>query len=284
LTFAFTVDLEDWYQGIELPFDSWHKYEYRVEKGLDKLLFLLSENDTKATFFTLGWIAQKYPQIIKRVQKEGHELASHGFTHEKVYDLTPDAFRKEVRETKATIEDLIGKEISAFRAPFFSVTTKSLWALQILAEENYTIDCSISPVKTWRYGISSCPSTIFKIKNINLTEFPVSTYNVLHKKLAIGGAYFRLFPYALNRHHLKKRAQKNQHTMFYIHPWEYDPDHPVVDMEKKAKFTHYTNLGKTYTNTDRLLKEFNFGTVTEVITDYLNKHECVELELESLHD
>ena len=279
MKFAFSVDLEDWYQGIELPYSSWSQYEHRVEKGLDKLLFLLSENNTKATFFTLGWIAEHHPEIIKKVHAEGHELASHGFTHEKVYDLSPDAFRQEVKETKDKIEALTGEVVKAYRAPFFSITTKSLWALEILAQENYTIDCSMSTVKTWRYGIADCPEKIFKIKGLELIEYPASTLSFLSKRFNVGGAYFRLLPYFLNRQNLNKKVKQEIHTMFYIHPWEYDPSHPVVAMEKKAKFTHYTNLNKTYPYTDKMLKEFEFDTVSNVIEVYKKTNTIDEVDI-----
>ena len=284
MKFAFTVDVEDWYQGVLLPLDSWSKYEHRIEKGLDKLLFLLSENGIKATFFTLGWIAEKHPAIIKKIFAEGHELASHGYSHEIVYGLTPETFRKDIRETKDLIENVTGKAINAYRAPFFSITSKSLWAIKILAEENYTIDSSISPVKTWRYGISTCPKEIFKFKDLDLIEFPVSTFKFLNKSLAHGGAYFRIFPYFLHKYHLNKRMKRNQHTMFYIHPWEYDPDHPVIEIEKKTKLTHYTNLQKTYPNTAQLFKDFKFGPLSEVLADYQSTNTFNEVDIKILQD
>lgn len=284
MKFAFTVDLEDWYHGIELPYDSWKNYEHRLDVGLDKILQLLADNNTKATFFTLGWIADRYPNVVKKVFNEGHELASHGYSHEKVYDLSHQEFREEVVNTKSKIEEITGTEIHAYRAPFFSVTSKSLWALEILAEAGYSIDCSISPVKTWRYGISTCPQDIFKLKDLDLVEFPVSTFTFLKKKLGIGGAYFRLFPYALSNRELKKLKDKDQHTMFYIHPWEYDPDHPKIKMERKAQFTHYVNLKKTYRNTELMIRKYNFGTVSEVVADFKSSKRLKEVSLDILQD
>lgn len=272
ITNVFTVDFEDWYQGIELPYNQWNKYERRIEKGLFPLLDALEQRNVKGTFFTLGWVAKEYPELIKRLAAGGHELASHGYTHEKVYNLTPQQFRKEIRDTKHIIEDLISQEVTAFRAPFFSITNKSLWALPILAEEGYTIDCSISPIKTWRYGITSCPDEIFRIKEANIIEFPVSTFSYLRKRWAIGGAYFRLFPYSFTGNGLKKRIKKGKYTMFYIHPWEYDPNHPKVKLERKAQFTHYTRLAKTLPATEKMLHNFKFGTLKEVIKNYEKKH------------
>lgn len=281
---AFSIDLEDWYQGIELPFEDWKNYERRIEKGTDKILELLSQHQTKATFFILGWVAETYPDLVKKIAKEGHEMASHGYSHEKVYDLSPDAFREEVRRTKKEIEDLSGQEVIAYRAPFFSITPQSLWALEILQEEGYQIDCSISPVKTWRYGIANCPNEIFKIKELDLVEFPVSAFDMLGRKWAIGGAYFRLFPVGLTNHFLGKRKKQSDYTMFYIHPWEYDPEHPVVEMEKKAKFTHYINLKKTYNNSDKLLKKFSFNTVAKVVAQYKSEQTLNEYSLDLLKE
>mgnify|MGYP002632301185 FL=1 len=281
---AFSVDLEDWYQGIELPFDSWSQHTNRIRKGVDPLLELLDKHNTKATFFTLGWIGEKYPELIKQITDAGHEMASHGYSHEKVYDLTPEAFREEISKTKKILEDISGTEVTSFRAPFFSVTNKSLWALDILKEEGYSIDCSISPVKTWRYGISTTPDEIFTIKENGLTEFPVSTFKLLTKNLGIGGAYFRLFPYMLTSNGLRQRTKEGKVNMFYIHPWEYDPHHPVVDMERKAKITHYTRLSKTIPFTDKLLGQFKFDTVSNVVKQYKEQREVNEYSIEILKD
>jgi polysaccharide deacetylase family protein (PEP-CTERM system associated) len=281
---AFSVDLEDWYQGIELPFSSWNQHTERIRKGVDPLLDLLGKHNTKATFFTLGWIGEKYPELIKQITDAGHEMASHGYSHEKVYDLSPQAFREEISKTKKILEDISGTEVAAFRAPFFSVTNKSLWALDILKEEGYSIDCSISPVKTWRYGISTTPDEIFTIKENGLTEFPVSTFKLLTKNLGIGGAYFRLFPYMLTSNGLKQRTKEGKVNMFYIHPWEYDPHHPVVDMERKAKITHYTRLSKTIPFTDKLLGQFKFDTVSNVVKQYKAEREVNEYSIEILKD
>lgn len=281
---AFSVDLEDWYQGIELPFDSWNEHTERIRKGLDPLLELLDKHNTKATFFTLGWIGEKYPELIKQITDAGHEMASHGYSHEKVYDLSQDAFREEISKTKKILEDISGTPVVAYRAPFFSITNKSLWALDILKEEGYTIDCSISPVKTWRYGISTTPDEIFTIKENGLIEFPVSTFKLMTKNLGIGGAYFRLFPYMLTSNGLKQRTKEGKVNMFYIHPWEYDPHHPVVEMERKAKITHYTRLGKTIPFTDKLLGQFKFNTVSEVVKQYSAQREVNEYSIEILKD
>ncbi len=265
---AFTVDLEDWYHGIELPSSAWDSQERRIEVGFYKIFELLERVQVKATFFVLGWVAEKYPHLIKEISSAGHELASHGYSHEKVYNLSPAQFREEVKTTKTIIEDLTGKLLVAYRAPFFSITENSLWALEILAEEGHTIDCSISPIKTWRYGIKNCPDEIFNITESNIIEFPVSSFNLLARRWALGGAYFRLFPYIFTRKGFESRNKKGQYSMFYIHPWEYDPSHPKVPMEKKAYFTHYTRLTSTTPNTEKLLSDFKFDTVSKVVNNY----------------
>ena len=245
---------------------------------------LLDRHNTKATFFTLGWIGEKYPELIRQIADSGHEMASHGYLHEKVYDLTQEAFREEISKTKKILEDISGTEVASFRAPFFSVTNRSLWALDILKEEGYSIDCSISPVKTWRYGIATTPDEIFTLQENDLTIFPVSTFKLLTKNLGIGGAYFRLFPYSFTSNGLKQRAKQGKATMFYIHSWEYDPDHPVVEMERKAKITHYTRLNKTIPFTDRLLQQFDFDTVSNVVKKYKQHREINEYSIEILKD
>ena len=282
---AFSIDLEDWYQGIEAPFSSWTQYERRLEKGHYLLLELLEKYNTKATFFTLGWIADHYPNLVKEISDLGHEVGSHGYSHEKVYDQTPEEFRQEIRKTKKSIEDLTGKEVTTHRSPFFSITNRSLWALPILKEEGYKIDCSISQTKTWRYGISTCPDTIFNISDIDLVEFPCSTFSIFNKKMNIGGAYFRIFPYSSTHKELKKRENDKMYSMFYVHPWEYDRDHPKTKMEWKAKLTHYTRLGLMYSNTEKLLKEFKFDTVSNVIENFKNQNGSIpDVSLANLKD
>ncbi len=282
MDFAFTVDVEDWYHGVELPFDSWERYERRLEKGLYPLLDLMAEYDAKGTFFILGWVAERYPEAVKRIAAGGHELGSHGMTHEKVYDLSPEAFRIEVRETKARVEDISGQAVSAHRSPYFSVTPRSLWALQILREEGYTLDCSISPVKTWRYGVSTSPDVPYYVPEADIVEFPLSTFAFLHKRPAVGGAYFRLLPYFFTRKGIRTRQVQNLPVMFYIHPWEYDPGHPRIPMERKARFTHYTRLSKTLANTRAMLKEFRFAGAGAVLQSYLKRQNLPHVPMERL--
>ena len=282
---AFTVDLEDWYHGIELPFISWNQHENRIDIGLNRILELLDNHKTKATFFTLGWIGDKYPDLIKNIVQNGHELASHGYSHEKAYNQSKDKFREEIKRTKAILEDISGQEVTAHRSPFFSITNKSLWALPILKEEGFETDSSISPIKTWRYGITTCPDDIFRIEDIDLIEFPISKFSLLARNCAVGGAYFRLFPYTFTFNGMQARLRKTKYNMFYTHPWEYDDKQPVVAMEWKAKLTHYVNLSKTFGNTTKLLEDFNFDTISAVIRGFKEEHgEVRAVSIDMLQD
>ena len=281
---AFTVDLEDWYQGIELPLESWKGYSSRLELGLYRIVELLDKYRARATFFVLGWIAERHPELVKELANRGHEIGSHGLSHEKVYNLSPEAFRQEVQTTRTLLQDLTGQPVATHRAPFFSITSSNLWALDILAEEGFTIDCSISPLKTWRYGISRCPDEIYHITDAGITEFPVSTFNILNMKWAIGGAYFRILPYRYTKKALLKRQVEGRCTMFYVHPWEYDADHPGAPMEWKAKLTHYARLQKTYPHTKRLLQDFEFDTVSRVVDHYAANHHIRKVTTDLLKD
>jgi len=281
---SFTIDFEDWYQGIELPISQWEMFEPRMENGLYKIIELLDKYQVKATFFTLGWIAEKYPKLVKQLADAGHELGSHSYSHEKVYNQSRDEFREEIRKTKSIIENISGRPVTTHRSPFFSITSKCLWALDILVEEGYTIDCSVSPIKTWRYGISTCPDEIFRIKENNIIEFPVSKFSLLRKSWAVGGAYFRIFPYHLTARGIKKRIKKNLPSMFYIHPWEYDSLHPRIKFERKAMLTHYANLKKTFGNTEKLLTDFRFTTVSNVVKNYEQQNRIRSVSIDVLQD
>lgn len=265
---AFSIDLEDWYHGIELPMHRWGACESRVEVGLDRILALLDGRSVRATFFTLGWIAERYPSLLRRIDAAGHELASHGYSHTKVYDLSSAAFRDEVRRTKRIIEDTTGAAVTAHRSPYFTITPETLWALDILTDEGYRIDCSINPVKTWRYGISRSPDVIYRIQESGITEFPVSTFSFLGRKWGIGGAYLRVAPLSFTTRALQGRRRKGLPSMFYVHPWEYDPEHPSVGMEWKARLMHYYRLSSTHGATQRLLDGFAFDTVSNVVRGY----------------
>jgi polysaccharide deacetylase family protein (PEP-CTERM system associated) len=279
---AFSVDLEDWCQGIELPMTRWENMEYRLENGLDVILSILDETCIKCTFFCLGWIAKQYPQIIKKLSDEGHEIGSHGFCHEKVYDMTQKTFREEMEMTKKLLEDITGTSVLGHRSPFFSITRKSLWALQVLKEVGFEYDCSISPIETWRYGISSSPDYLYKIKEVDIIEYPVSNFSLFGKKMGVGGAYFRIFPYFYFKKLFQNRSQTGQPGMLYVHPWEYDPEHPVIDFHWRAKLTHYYNLKGMKKRTEKLLRSFSFTTVKDVIETTVSNGKIPEISVKQL--
>ena len=241
---AFSVDVEDWYQGIELPLESWVGKENRIDIGLSKILNLLAERNIKATFFALGAVAKSNPKSIRFIAEQGHEIGSHTMNHEKIYDLNPTEFLKQEQECKKILEDTSESNVNGFRAPYFSITTQSLWALDILAQLGYTYDSSISPMQTWRYGIAGTKPGIYQLKS-GLFEFTPSLGSFCSHSYGVGGAYLRIYPYKLTKAALKKSAANGLPGMFYVHPWELDPKHPKVKIGLKPFVTHYSRLEST---------------------------------------
>ena len=267
---AFSVDVEDWYQGIELPLKAWVGKENRVDIGLSKILDLLAERDIRATFFTLGAVAKSNPKSIRSIMKYGHEIASHTMNHEKIYDLKPTEFLKQEQECKKILEDISESKVSGFRAPYFSITTQSLWALDILAQLGYTYDSSISPMQTWRYGIAGTKPGIYQLKS-GLIEFTPSLGSFCSHSYGVGGAYLRIYPYKLTKAALKQSTTNGLPGMFYVHPWELDPKHPRLKIGLKPFITHYSRLGSTVPKLKKLLTDFQFTTVQQAIDFELAK-------------
>ena len=267
---VFSVDLEDWYQGIEIDMDDWGNFESRIEQGLNPLLELLQQANTQATFFVLGYQAEKTPGLIKQLVSLGHEIASHGYSHRFVYQQTPEQFRDDCRRSKQLLEDICGCRVEGYRAPYFSITRESLWALDILVEEGYLYDSSIFPVRNYRYGLSDAgrkPGFINTPAGYSLFEVPLSTIQppiVGHRALVpiSGGGYFRLYPFGLTQHLVKRLHAEQMGLIFYMHPWEYDPHHPRIKLKRKLpQFTHYLNLHSSCEKTERLLKTHQFTTM-----------------------
>jgi polysaccharide deacetylase family protein (PEP-CTERM system associated) len=267
---AFTVDLEDWYHGIPIPSERKAASERRLHIGTERLLDLLHQNDARATFFVLTPTAHEHPDLIRRIAAAGHDLGSHGTSHDLLYEMTPDRFRAETRLSIRTLEDMIGRKVDSYRAAYFSVTKRSLWALDILVEEGVRYDSSIFPVTNWRYGIPdfSRGPTVVPTAAGPLLEFPLSTRRLLGRTLpATGGAYFRIYPYAFSRANVEASLREGRPVVFYLHPWELDPDHPVVRFRARAMATHYFNLGSTETKLARLLADYRFGTLADVLSE-----------------
>lgn len=268
ITNALTIDFEDWYQGLEIPYSEWDKFEDRIELAGEKLLNLLDEEDTKATFFMLGYIAEKHPEIVKKIQSAGHEIGTHGFSHTLIYQQTPEVFREELTRAISFLEDLTGKKIIGHRAPFFSITKDSLWALDILNDLGIKYDSSIFPVLNYRYGIADAPRFPYEIERngYKIKEFPISTLKLPGVTLPIsGGAYFRIYPYQLTKQALKAVNRSGKPITFYLHPWELDPDHPRIPLPRRISLTHYFNLGATEKRFRKLLRDFNFAPMNEVL-------------------
>lgn len=273
---AFTVDLEDWYHGIPIAAETRATAERRLHVGTDALLDVLARKGARATFFVLTPTAREHPALMRRIVEAGHELGSHGTSHDLLYEIPPPRFREETRESIRTIEDITSRRVDSYRAAYFSVTARSLWALDILVEEGIRYDSSIFPVKNWRYGIPDYPRGPVRVDTPAgpLLEFPLSTRQLLGRTLPVtGGAYFRLYPYAVTRANIAASLREGRPTVFYLHPWELDPDHPLVRFRAKAMATHYARLGSTEPKLEKLLCDYRFGTLGEVLRRTLERGE-----------
>lgn len=265
---VFTIDVEDWYQGIEIPMDQWNGFEQRVEASMGRLLNLMAAHDVTATCFVLGKVAEEHPGLIRRIHEAGHEIATHGYSHARIYDLTPNRFRRELRRSIGLLQDLTGERVLGHRAPYFTITEESLWALDILAEEGIRYDSSIHPVLNWRYGIPDAdrtPATITTPRGYQLLEVPVSTFPLPKINLPVGGgAYLRIYPYWFQRALLKRLEQRDEHIGLYMHPWEVDPRHPRIDLPFRVSATHYFNLDSAIPKLERLFQDFTFHPYRDV--------------------
>jgi len=270
---ALTIDVEDYFQVAALAEavrrEGWDSMEYRVEANTRRLLELLERHNTRATFFTLGWVAEKSPQLVREIQKAGHEVASHGYSHQLIYNQTPEVFREETRRSKQILEDIIGEPVTGYRAASYSITNQSRWALDILAEEGFTWDSSIFPVHHDRYGMPGTPRWPHRLKTdkgYELAEFPLSTLKLPGYTLPIaGGGYFRLFPYWFSRWGLGSINRQGQPFVFYLHPWEVDPGQPRLDVKWFSRFRHYNNLDVCEERLSKLLGHFRFTTMGNVL-------------------
>jgi polysaccharide deacetylase family protein (PEP-CTERM system associated) len=271
---AFTVDVEDFFQveafsGVIKP-GEWDSFSCRVEANMDVVLSLLDNANVKGTFFVLGWIAKRYPNVVKKIVEMGHEIASHGMSHQLIYNQDINVFRQETIDSKSLLEDISQQAVNGYRAATYSITNKSLWALDVLVEAGFKYDSSIFPMRHDRYGISdACPlPNVLKTPNgSKIIEFPISTVkNNLFTMPIAGGGYFRLFPYAVTRWGLSTINRNKNPFVFYIHPWEIDPDQPVVDnIGRFTRFRHYNNLSRCGSRLKNLLDDFDFNTMQFVL-------------------
>jgi polysaccharide deacetylase family protein (PEP-CTERM system associated) len=271
---ALTVDLEDYFHvsayAGKVRMEEWDSYPSRVAQNTDRLLALLAEHNCLATFFVLGWVAEKKAEVVARVAAAGHEIACHSLLHRRIFDLTPQEFREDTRRAKAVIEDATGKQVVGYRAPSFSVTQKSYWALEILAEEGFQYDSSIFPVEHPSYGIPDAPRTPYWIKTASgrILEFPMPTLAIGSKRSPIGGgAYLRLLPYSYTLWAIRYLNQhENSPVCVYIHPWELDPEQPRMGGTVSARARHYFGLQGTERKLRKLVRDVEFCPLASVIS------------------
>jgi polysaccharide deacetylase family protein (PEP-CTERM system associated) len=274
VTNAFSVDVEDYFQVAALapanPREAWPQRESRVERNTHRLLDLAAARGIRGTFFVLGWIAERHPALVKRIAAAGHEIASHGFSHQLIYTQSPAEFREETTRSKRLLEDLTGEAVIGYRAASFSITRQSLRAHDVHIDLGFRYDSTIYPIRHDRYGIPGAspePGVVSAPSGRTLAEFPMSAASFLGVKVPVsGGGYFRLLPYWVTRRGLAQVNRKHRRPFtFYLHPWEVDPGQPRFAVSWLSRFRHYNNLHRCEPRLKRLLGEFRFGTMREVL-------------------
>ena len=266
---ALSVDVEDWFQvgAFERTIGraDWDGLTHRVERNTDAVLALFDEAGVKGTFFILGWVAERYPALIGRIAANGHEVASHGYDHARVFTFAPEDWRADLRKARAILEDVSGQAVTGYRAPSFSIDTRTPWAHPILAEEGYAYSSSVAPVAHDHYGWPDSPRFAWRpVAGSALIELPITTAKFGGRTLAAGGGgFFRLLPYGFSRWAIRQvNRQAGQSAILYFHPWEIDPDQPrVADAPLKSRLRHYTNLRAMAPKLRRLVRDFQWGRV-----------------------
>ena len=269
---AISVDVEDWFQvgAFErvIAREDWNGLAHRVERNTDAVLALFAESGVKATFFTLGWVAERHPALMRRIVDGGHEIASHGWDHLRVFTLTPDQFRDDIGRARKTIEDASGHKVTGYRAPSFSIDQRTPWAHEILAEQGYAYSSSVAPVVHDHYGWPEAPRFAFRpVAGSALIELPVTTAKLGKRTVAAGGGgFFRLLPYRFSSWAVRQvNRDEARPAIIYFHPWEIDPDQPrVANAPLKSKLRHYSRLSAMAGKLKRLMGDFEWGRVDEV--------------------
>lgn len=267
---SMTIDVEDYFQVSafenRITPDDWAGIKPRVERNTHELLDLFGEHDVKATFFILGWVAERFPALIRKIAEAGHEIASHGMMHQRASNQTQQEFLKDIQDSKKLLEDTSGVEVIGYRAPSFSFTKDNQWVYELLKEQGYLYSSSVYPVVHDHYGIPDAPRQRYQpIEGID--EIPLSTLDMFGKNIPIsGGGYFRLYPYWLTRWAVNRYAQSTQNPyIFYLHPWEIDPDQPRMDnINFKTRFRHYLNLRKVNARLTSLLEDFQWSSMADI--------------------
>ena len=268
---ALSVDVEDYFQVSafepHIPRSAWERIPCRLEPDMDRILALFADAGVRATFFVLGWVAERFPHLVRRMVAEGHEVASHGRDHVRVTRLTPEQFRADVGGTRRLLEDIAGEAVRGYRAPSYSIGPQTLWALRVLEEEGYTYSSSIYPIRHDLYGMPTASRFPFHPQGRELLEVPVSTVRVGGRNLPCGGGgFFRLYPYAVSRWAIQRVNQADgQPCLFYFHPWELDPGQPRPrGLPMRTRFRHYLNLGRTERRLRQLLADFPWDRMDRV--------------------
>ena len=269
---AMTIDVEDYFQvsafAPHISRDSWPERECRVEANIDRILAILDAGNAKGTFFTLGWIAERYPAMVRRIVAGGHELASHGYGHLRASDQSREQFMDDVASSKKILEDIGGQAVKGYRAPSFSIGPGNLWALDVLQQAGYRYSSSIYPIAHDHYGMPDAPRFAFHPNGAGgLLEVPITTVRIGQRNLpAGGGGYFRLLPYALSRHMMRRVNQADgQPAIFYCHPWELDPGQPrPAGLGLKTRFRHYVNLGRMEARIQALTRDFQWDRMDHI--------------------
>jgi polysaccharide deacetylase family protein (PEP-CTERM system associated) len=272
---AFSVDVEDWYQVADFDAvvrrDAWGDYESRIARNTDKMLQLCADAGVKGTFFILAWNVERHPEVVRRIAEAGHEVASHGYGHHLIYTQTPEQFREDIRRAKALIEDASGTPVLGYRAPSLSITTESLWALDELLDAGYRYDSSVFPVRDSLYGLPDAPRFPYVIRERDgreLMEFPITTTQAFGRNLPLGGGgYLRVFPYRYMWWGMRRvNRTERQPSVVYVHPWEIDPEQPRLKTAGRRGFsTHYVGLGGTERKLRRMLGDFRFAPLRDVL-------------------
>ncbi len=277
---AISVDVEEHFQvgAFEGIIDraDWDRHPSRVERNTETVLALFDAAGVKGTFFTLGWVAERFPALVRRIVDEGHELASHGYGHVRVFNQEPEAFREDIRRTKAVLEESGGTRVRGFRAASFSIDARTPWAFEILAEEGHDYSSSIYPIRHDHYGMPDAKRLAFRPAGANgVLELPISTIRLAGRNLPCGGGgYFRLLPYGFSRCALARvNRVDGAPAIFYFHPWEIDPGQPrQPGIGAKTRFRHYINLGRTEARLGRLLRDFGWDRLDRIVDDTLRRH------------
>jgi len=267
---AFTVDLEDWYQGLtstSTQITRWPEFEDRVVESTHRLLNLFKNANVSATFFVLGYVAEQHPALIREIAELGHEIALHGYYHYRVSTLTPEEFRKDLQRGKAAVQQACGITPRGYRAPMFSINQDNLWALEVLDQEGFIYDSSVFPTRNMLYGYPSAPRTPYRpLKDSQLLELPLSTVKILGVKLPVaGGFYLRSLPYEIFRSAVGRINREGLPAVIYIHPWDLDESQPYPNPTLRERFTHYYNLKTTERKVANLLQDFKFVRLIDIV-------------------